>query len=352
MSLAGFIPPPAVMPRAYVHDELPSRITQASMGEPVKVQLGSTTGLSECICCPDSPCTTYSDAEAEAAVVLDVTRDPHREVCAFDAIWIDASTGVPSIAEERCGGCGLCVMRCPVGAIAWWFGGEARVQAPNAGLTEATADVDRHANALARGAAVRELYVPSGAEWTQLRERFDSALEAMPNAQRRLLVRNLLRGLGAAAHASVRGDTSERTEITAADEGTVVLAEVAREADLLEGVRRVMTAVAIAHARRGVPTSQLSPAVFMLRMPNQRTDGYELVRDLNTVLGLEVAILPIAALHLGLMSATVDPLRLLLSAGRALDAGPEGLDVGAAVTEALELPAEATGGSPVFRPAK
>jgi ferredoxin len=322
------------------------------MGEASTAEVGAMTRTSECLCCPDLPCMTYSADEAEADVVVDVTRDPRREVCAFDAIVVDESTRVPKVIEERCSACGLCVARCPVGAIAWSRDAVANVQIPDGGLTEPTLDLSRHTRAREQALTATERYVPSGAEWERLRERFDSALERASTGQRRLLVRNLLRGLSLAAQLSVRGDTSDRTEITVADGAAVVLAEIGRDVDLLEGVRRVMTAVAIAHARRGVPRSLLTPAVFMLRMPNQRTDGYELVKDLATVLGLEVAILPVAALHLGLMSAQPDSFQLLLGAGRSVDVNPEGLDVGPAVTEALELPEESTGGSTAFRPPK
>ena len=113
-----------------------------------------------------------------------------------------------------------------------------------------------------------------------------------------------------------------------------------------------MTAVAIAHARRGLQISQLASAVFMPRMPNQRTDGYELITDLASVLGLEVAILPVAALHLGVLSGQTDCLQALLGAGQLVDTSPVALDVGPAVTEALGLPDEATGGSNVFKPPK
>src|SRR5207247_1680253 len=90
----------------------------------------------------------------------------------------------------------------------------------------------------------------------------------------RLTVRNLLRGLGALAQAGVRGDTSDRAEITFAYDDVVVLTEVEGRADLLEAVRRLMTGVAIAHARRRLARNKLRTAAFVLQMPNQRTDGY------------------------------------------------------------------------------
>lgn len=155
-----------------------------------------------------------------------------------------------------------------------------------------------------------------------------------------------------AAHAGVRGDTSDRTEIIFSDGEMVGIVELEAHGDLLEGVRRVMTAVAVAHARRGVPRDNLSPVVFMLQMPNQRTDGYELVRDLSEVLCLEVAILPVAALHLAVFALGRDALRRLIDTGRYVDRHAEALDVAPYVTAALELPPDATACSTAFRAPK
>ena len=204
------------------------------MGNDSVAEIGAVTVMAECLACPDSPCTSYSPDEAEADVELDVTRDPRREVCVFEAIAVDVNTGVPEVIDERCSGCGLCVERCPAGAIRWSSKATAAVQGPGGGVTETTMDLVRHTRARKQALAARETFVPTAIEWQRLRERFDSALEGASAGQVRLLVRNLIRGLGASAHSSVRGDTSDRTEITAADGGTVLLAEIGREVDLLK----------------------------------------------------------------------------------------------------------------------
>jgi hypothetical protein len=168
----------------------------------------------------------------------------------------------------------------------------------------------------------------------------------------RLAVRNLLRGLGAMAQAGVRGDTSDRAEITFAYDDVAVLTEVEGRADLLEAVRRLMTGVPIAHARRHLPLDKIKTAAFVLQMPNQRTDGYELIRDLSTVVHLNVALLPVAALHAAVIADRKDALSRLIDAGTLVDQNPDALDLSALVARALELPDSALAMSPAFRPTK
>lgn len=351
MSLPGFIAPRRGTQRAYSANSRPRRIHQPGFGEGAAVEFSDGTAVGECLCCPDRPCIQYSDEETTASVILEITRDPNRDVCPFDAVTVDTS-GAPVISEAACSGCGLCVTRCPVGAIAWSDTGTAVVQAATGIITEPTEDLASHLLARDRGFAAKELYVPEGHEWHVLRKRFDDESQGLRPTFLRILVRNLLRGLGVAAHAGVRGDTSDRTEITFSDGEVVGVVEIEARGDLLEGVRRVMTTVAVAHSRRGVSRANLSPAVFVLQMPNQRTDGYELVRDLSEVLDLEVAILPIAALHLAMFATGQDVLGHLIDAGRRVDRRAEALDVGPYVTAALELPPDATAGSTAFRPPK
>lgn len=352
MSIGSFIAAPRPTGRRF----------RQALGSPVTIGQTSTedqslitfaddaTYAAECLRCPDAPCTFFSQAEQEAELALDMTRDSRREVCAFDAISISAD-GAPVISEERCAGCGLCIERCPVGAIAWQSEGYAAVQSTDA-VSEAAAEESAHLADRARGAAIRTPLELTDQEWPILRARFDEYIQALNGPNLRMLVRNLLRGLGARAHSGVRGDTSDRTEIIYESAGQIGLGEIEARVDLLEAVRRVMTAVAIAHSRRGVERERLEAVVFMLRLPNRRTDGYGLVRDLAQVLGLEIAVVPIAALHVGLLAAMPDVLDDIVAACRETHGDALLGDVARAVAEAAGVPVTATVGSRAFVPAK
>lgn len=296
----------------------------------------------------------YSSAEADAELPLDVTRATDLSVCQFDALDVDPETGTPQVNAVNCSACGLCLSRCPVGAIAWQPDGtvSVEVQAPPEFYSADDAPgAPSHHQARLEGRDVLVIPIPPDEIWQLTRELFDRRTSELDAYELRLTVRNLLRGLGALAQAGVRGDTSDRAEITFAYDDVVVLTEVEGRADLLEAVRRLMAGVAIAHARRGLARNKLRAAAFVLQMPNQRTDGYELIRDLSKVVDLHVALLPVAALHAAVIVHRTSSIKTLLDAGTRVDDDPNALDLTQPIARALQIPESALTGS-AFRPIK
>lgn len=242
-----------------------------------------------------------------------------------------------------------------MGAIAWQPDGtvSVEIQAPPSFYSADDAPgAPSHHRARVEGEEALVVPTPPDEIWQLTRDLFDRRTSELDVYKLRLTVRNLLRGLGALAQAGVRGDTSDRAEITFAYDDFVVLTEVEGRADLLEAVRRLMTGVAIAHARRGLSRNKLRAAAFVLQMPNQRTDGYELIRDLSKVVDLHVALLPVAALHAAVIVHRTSSIGALLDAGTRVDDDPSALDLTQPIARALQIPESALTGSSAFRPIK
>ena len=87
--------------------------------QPVYVNFNdSTRGRGTCLGCYDVPCITLVDRDFTLPESLkEFPGDPNRNVCPSDAINWDTFNEVVQVDRKACIGCGLCVSRCPYGAI-------------------------------------------------------------------------------------------------------------------------------------------------------------------------------------------------------------------------------------------
>ena len=259
---------------------------------------------STCLRCPDMPCVAFQAPELAAEVGIDATYSPNDQVCPFGAIAASADR-TPVIDPSGCVGCGLCIARCPVGAIF-------RTDRPLAAVNDADESMLPF---VPDGASdgfddMRELMREALAESADLGYSADaSVLESLAPIQASLnsgnsrtkmglLVRNSLLLLGLAAKLGVSGDTSHRVDLIASDGELVALAELEPGNDLLDAVRRLMSDVAIMIGRRGLERELVVPLIVCVGLPNRRGDVYEVISNAANRLDLEISTVPLSALLL------------------------------------------------------
>lgn len=275
-----------------------------------------TSVHSECLACPDTPCMRFGPEEVAAPVSVETPVAPDSAVCPTDAMGL-GEDGVPMIEEALCIGCGLCVTRCPVGAIS--LDADAGLAGIENDAQGAYVSAPHDPGTFAvRRAELASLLTPEQAPYSdaylvQVQMSRLDALAVPGSLQRvyRLLARNTFLSLGLPARLKNPGDNNAVAELAVSSEATLVLVEVEPNGGVLDAFRRVISGVAIVRSRYGVGESDVIPCVVMDRLPNVRVDYYEAVKNARDRIGVSVRSLPAAALLLGIRSGDDRLLRLI-----------------------------------------
>lgn len=78
--------------------------------------------------------------------------------------------------------------------------------------------------------------------------------------------------------------------------GRPFVAEIETGAGALESPRALLEDVAVLHSRYGYAVSEIDPVSILLSFPNTRSDYYQVIRDIEKVLGLRCRTITIGAL--------------------------------------------------------
>jgi len=116
----------------------------------------------------------------------------------------------------------------------------------------------------------------------------------------RLLVRNTFLLSGAAARLKNVGDNNAAVELLVDGGGDLLVVEVEPSTDVPDAVRRAVAGSAIAIARLGADRSEVSAAVVVPRLPNERVEFYRIAQNIYDRLGLVVYGVPLALLLLAI----------------------------------------------------
>ena len=261
---------------------------------PVKVCLvDRTEGRGTCLGCHDAPCMMLNADDLTLPEALsDFPGNPNRGVCPTRAIsWNDDKEAV-SINVD-CIGCGLCVARCPYGAISLTSAGKAVVE---------TSDPDKLTVAPGKEATAAEHAKPQRVG--QLGKARSPALHRMPESIGTLtdlessqFVRNLLIECGIRCRTRRRGDTNIRMDgVLGLANGRLGVLEIELSIAVLESPRALLEDIAVMHGRYGIEVKLIDPVSIILGLPNVRSEYFQVIADIEKVLGIQCRTLTIGCL--------------------------------------------------------
>jgi Fe-S-cluster-containing hydrogenase component 2 len=237
-----------------------------------------------CVRCVDPPCRTMVDESGA-----------HTAVCPTDAIGAMTETGI-DIDPGACIGCGVCILRCPTGAILLDGVMSVTVETPSAASQPIDADDQ------ARILAGMSLVMVDGSSWRH--DAADSLVVCGENLTQKpfyRLVASLFELAGFRADLGHGGDTSSRFDLLLPDANDSIPVEIkSRTETEFINVKSIQQAVEnkIVVDNRDYPSRpESSTLVVGWDYPPMRSDVSELIADVHGAFGISVGMISLRALY-------------------------------------------------------
>ncbi len=250
---------------------------------------------SRCLRCFDEPCIRFAIEEQ------DVLRRA-TQVCPVDAIRFSASSTAPEISNA-CIGCGLCAMRCPVGAVSL-LDDEASV----APLVSSPIDSD----GCYEPVEVHEFLERRRSQSSTVRwdlsgmERSLNRLSAVARPLKQgdfyPLVASLFSIAGFPVWQPVQGDTNNRIDLILVDALDSLPVEVKSQTEVavinVKSIQQALENKIILDQREFLPSINSSSSLVVgYAYPPARSDVTELVDDIYMAFGINIGLISIRALY-------------------------------------------------------
>lgn len=287
-----------------VPDSFAPRNSTRHLFQPLPMADGSP---SPCWLCADAPCAKFAQEEVGRPLPIEAPLNPDSSVCPTDALSIGVG-GLPVVDQQVCIGCGLCVIRCPVGAIHLdKRSAVAVVSGPATGKSTSPVEFELE-RALAENSLDPESapFLDADLASVQVERTMHIQLGPRPAAALRRLVRNAFLLDGAPTRMSNPGDNSAWAEVATAAmdrihaRATVGAVQIEAGSLSLDAHRRLLAGTAVAISRWGVSKADLVPIIVVVAQPNLRTDYYRILSDVRKYLDMRIRTVPLAVLYLGI----------------------------------------------------
>lgn len=283
--------------------DIPTRVTHYE-GKPAELDWSdSSTKTAGCLRCTSPRCIQFSSDEISCGDIK-IKKDNNKSVCPVNAISWDSKFDHPVTINDSCLGCGLCMKRCPVGAL-YYSAGKIMINLELSEFQEEVPVNDQNINKHQKQVEILSsrhkcgYYIREGSE-RALRFTYKKLKEKTNNQYHNLLVRNLLIGLGCKSAMPGRGDVATRMDAIYSSKDKAfgaVEVEFGRD-NTLEASRGILDDIAVLNARHNIAKDNETPIVVCLELPNERQDYWQVVKDINKVTKVKINTISIGALLL------------------------------------------------------
>lgn len=256
-----------------------------------------------CIRCAFPKCIYYAEDEIKCASFPDFAYDRNNIVCPMDAIKWDYTKESPSIDSSKCIDCGLCASRCPAGAI-YSCNNSCHIALTNSCLGEiSNKNIAIHKRLILKLESIhwnRHYKFESDETFEKMYHKLARISERsmIPN----IMVRNIIIGLGYHCSNSRAGDVYTRIDAVYSrdsfgwlfdDKGAI---EIEFGKDTLKASRSILDDIAVLHSRNGIDKKDNDAIVVCLSLPNKRQGYFQVIKDINRVLGLKIQTISVGGL--------------------------------------------------------
>ncbi len=251
-----------------------------------------------CIGCVNPRCMYFESTDVECEEVENFPYDQARAVCPVGALSWNAESDSPRIDTYKCINCGICLRRCPIGAI--YFDENIKV---NTTISEKeirggvdTAAIERQNEQIGQLGNIEKAGVPI-MENEELLDRIYKKLFEVQSGSHNLIARNLLISLGCRSAVRRIGDVYTRMDaVYSSADNSFGAVEVEFGRDTLDASRGILDDIAVLHTRYGIEKDNNSPLVVCLQLPNARQGYWQVVKDVKNVENIYIATLTIGAM--------------------------------------------------------
>ena len=261
-----------------------------------------------CIHCLNPPCLEYTEDEIELEIFKEFPSDRTLEVCPTKAISWPQESDSPTIDSTVCISCGICVSRCPVAAI--YIDSDETTAILNDLPNKYFLLQDQEVSETKQKPLLEMfLQVPESGifvlEDDDILQRFFDKFKSVATEQKHSsqfpnhLVRNLMLEVGIQALMSRRGDAYLRMDIVFEQNGkNAGTCEVELGGGVLDAPRNLLDNLAVLVSRYEISKDNIMPLVVPLSLPNQRSEYWQVIKDIKQVLNLQINSLTIGMLVL------------------------------------------------------
>ena len=278
--------------------QIPKAIYYSNNKKPLAIFNDNSKCNLACIKCQKPLCMFLDNEEINKNILQNFPHDRNNLVCPVNAITWNESLDYPVIDNEKCIKCGLCLKRCPIGALYYDNGVKLNISTNDKqDMLEANEqNINIHNKQILQLSGV----IKDGQIFDETNELLGSIynkLSKVPSSYHNLVVRNILISLGLNCEVRRIGDVYTRMDaIYSSLDNTFGAIEVEFGKDTLDAVRAILDDIAVLNSRYGIDKNNNKALVVCLQLPNARQGFWQVVKDINNVEKLNIQTVSIGSL--------------------------------------------------------